>query len=418
MLLPGVVATALITTARGGQEAGALLAKEQLTLEEFLAVADERNPQLAAARARVEAAEGRRRQAALWPNPSLEATVGDLDSADFDDESGKWSVHIAQPVVIGGRLEAASNAAAAEVAAAREDLRATRRQIFRRVRDLHCRVQYLRRLRTEAGRMLALAEEVVELAGTEGERARAEVAMLELELEVTGAVAGQVFALQELEEVLGGADLTPDQVAGTLGDELLRKTYGYDREEMLGRHPERSAALWRVEAGKRDRRTAQRDVIPDVTVRIGGGYNERLDETFASAGLSVPLPLWNREQGRIAAAEAEISRREAEVIGVEAGLRREWLETYQRLNEVDTFVSEYRIRVVPTARRAFEETRARHREGAEDFTALLDTLRVYTEAVFSEVYWLNELLGTHHRLRALVGEENEGRWGSFAFYSP
>ncbi|HLF93760.1 MAG TPA: hypothetical protein VJB14_09860, partial [Planctomycetota bacterium] len=88
----------------GRKEAAPRQELADLTLDGALAIAERTHPDLAAARARVEAAEGRVTQAGLLPNPEL---VARMESAPFKGgttDQAEYPVGLSQRLALGGRL--------------------------------------------------------------------------------------------------------------------------------------------------------------------------------------------------------------------------------------------------------------------------------------------------------------------------
>ena len=108
--------------------AGPML-RHDLSLEQAIAVAEESHPVMAAARARVEAAEGRALQAGLYPNP---VGILRMESAPFRGGTtgeAEYVAGVSLPLDVGGRTPAARRAAKLERDRAAEEAEATRAEI-------------------------------------------------------------------------------------------------------------------------------------------------------------------------------------------------------------------------------------------------------------------------------------------------
>ena len=70
--------------------------------------------------------------------------------------------------------------------------------------------------------------------------------------------------------------------------------------------------------------------IPNVFFRVGSGYNFESGEPVASAQVFLDVPIWDRNQGTIQQAQADLTRQGAEIRRTQLRLRRDLSERYQR----------------------------------------------------------------------------------------
>jgi cobalt-zinc-cadmium efflux system outer membrane protein len=120
--------------------------------------------------------------------------------------------------------------------------------------------------------------------------------------------------------------------------------------------------------------------MPDV--RLEAGYRslkESGDHTFI-AGLAVPLPLFDRNQGGIVEAQALISRAEADIRRQEIDLSRQLNEFYAALSLARQRAETLRERIVPGAERAYQEIKTGYERGRFSYVDLLEARRAWTVA--------------------------------------
>nr|WP_167954243.1 TolC family protein [Sphingomonas jejuensis] len=279
------------------------------------------SPRAAEQEATVAAAEARARQAGVRPNPSLSLEVENFagTSPYTGLDAHETTLVVGQTLELGGKREARVAAARADVSAAR----ARQEQVL---------VQYAADLAEAyataeaAVARRALAIEAVELAEVDARTARllvengreAELRRVQANAELERARAGLVQA--QAEEAAAFARLTAaagspvafDSLAGSLlSRPLLAVTATTDAPAVSTARAERAAADARV-------RSEARRAIPDVT--LSGGvrrFGER-DATALVAGVSVSLPLFDRNRGATEAARAELRAAEARVLRAQA----------------------------------------------------------------------------------------------------
>jgi cobalt-zinc-cadmium efflux system outer membrane protein len=110
-------------------------------------------------------------------------------------------------------------------------------------------------------------------------------------------------------------------------------------------------ARWATEMTRREAlaNIARANAVPDLTIGAGVSRLESGDETGALVNFSIPLPLRNRNQGNIAAAQTRVSKGDRESLSAKIDVRAVFLEAYGRLTcggEIEAL-----RRVLPAAQR-------------------------------------------------------------------
>jgi hypothetical protein len=137
-------------------------------------------------------------------------------------------------------------------------------------------------------------------------------------------------AIQTLASLIDLADSTGRAGSLILADTLTPAPLAQSADSLVAlallRRPELLGAMQEAEAGAAEARLARAERIPTPTLN-GGFKHERLaageSRSGFVAGVSLPLPLWDRRGGAVEAARAEAARREAEVAGLQRLTARE-----------------------------------------------------------------------------------------------
>lgn len=380
-LLPGVL---------GAQESSPA---RSLTLAEARRVAQRSSPELAAARHAVAAAAGRQRQAGAFPNPTLsysrEQTSRDGESTSQD------IVSLEQPLEIGGQRGARRAATASAHAAAEARLAATAARIDYEVARSYAAAVASQRRAALAEAAAAAFERATRVSGARlagGDVSGYQHRRLTLEagryaaLRIEGLVARD-SAIQMLASLIGLADSTgfpvPLVLADTLSPAPLTQPIDSFVTFALLRRPELRAAVLEAEAGAAEARLARAERIPTPT--LSGGFKHERPTTGESlggfvAGVSLPLPLWDRRGGAVEAARAEAARREAEV----AELRRQTVHqvrsTFSAHQALAAQLELLEAQLGDDAVRARRAAEAAYAEGEIGLLEWLDAVRAYQEA--------------------------------------
>jgi cobalt-zinc-cadmium efflux system outer membrane protein len=301
-----------------------------LTRAEVLAQARERNLELKAARERLGLQEAELAQASqlLPSNPELEAELGGDQLLDNEGERS-LGIGLAQEFEIAGQRGWRKAQAAAELKEAQARWAALEIQVARDASGAFLRLWRAERLRAlardalELNRTLEKASESRFQAGDipELERNVVAVDVARAQREVSAAETEVVQAQWELARLLGrsdGARLTAaDLPSSAPALPTLEQLKAHAREHRA----DLAAARFAEEAAKAQLRLRYRERVPNPTLRLGyeqerlrlsgplpgGGSDLELGDASSAitASISIPLPLWNRQQGPIRAARAE-----------------------------------------------------------------------------------------------------------------
>lgn len=272
-------------------------------------------PTLEIGSAEVRAAQGRAAQAGARPNPTVRVEVenflGTRPYGGFG--AAETTVSGELPLELGGKRGARVAAAQAEVVAAQ-------------ARAGRSRIDYLRDLAVAYGEAEAaqakerLAVEHLKLAQSDAQTAQILVENgREAQLRAIQADAATAAAIAEVEEAVSAR-------AGALGrlSALAGSAEGYtavvggllDRPEMLrsimpGAQPAIAVATAERDALAAKVRSERVRRQPDLNVGVGLRRFEQEGAFAAIAGVSATIPLFDRNQGNVAAARAELSAAEA-----------------------------------------------------------------------------------------------------------
>jgi cobalt-zinc-cadmium efflux system outer membrane protein len=123
----------------------------------------------------------------------------------------------------------------------------------------------------------------------------------------------------------------------------------------------------------------------------------RIRTSFASA--SVDLPLWNRNQGSIASAQAAVEQAQAEAARVRLALRHTAAPLIEQYNIAAAQSARYKSDLLPRAQRAYELYRGRYRELAAAYPQVLVSQRTLFQLQLTYIQSLGELWQSSAQLR-------------------
>jgi cobalt-zinc-cadmium efflux system outer membrane protein len=370
------------------------------------------HPRLAQAGFTVEAARGRAIQAGLYPNPTVSVTGDEL--GDVQGPSGIWTVpYASQEIVTGGKLKLSRAAADRETDQAAVQLAVQRYVLLAAVRQAYFDALASQRRVEVLSEVLDLVEKAVEqTAGVVKAQQAARLILIQLQTEAGRVRAERDAAKRELPAtyqrlaaVVGAPSLSITRVEGTLEGPLPEYDVTAAQRFVLATHPEVKAALAGVERARLLLRRAEAEPIPNVTVGVGymrQGQNRSNDWTL---GASMPVPVWNRNQGNIRAAKAQVGEAVKEVERIQADLADRLAASVRTYEAARERAEKYRSGVLPFAKEAQEISLAAFKGGQFESLQVLQAQRALAEANAEYVRTLGEAWRAAGAISGLLLEE-------------
>lgn len=387
------------------------LSAQALTLVEAEQLALRHNALLAGARASAEAAAGDARQTALPHNPELAVArenFGNSRLTGFDGPSTTWQ--LSQRLELNGQHEARSeaaqqvaNAAAAKLSVQQRVLLSELRTVWTEALAAQQRVALAVELtRTAEVTRVGVAAQVKAGKVSPVALSRLEVANASLWRKAQQAKVALTASRQRLTVLIGGAAADLAELDGQLPTPLPLP----DLEQMLASSS--ANPLLREANARIDARVSERDLeranrFPDVTLSVGQRQYEKAGESAWQVGVSLPIPLFNRNQGAILAAEARLIESQALAANSRYALREEVTTLYAQVQALAEHLQRLQQRVLPASESAFSAVNKGYRFGKFGLLDVLDAQRSHVDTRFE---FLDTLVDYHRqraRLDALTG---------------
>ncbi|MEW6487318.1 MAG: TolC family protein [Thermodesulfobacteriota bacterium] len=357
-----------------------------LTLEEVTARVLAGHPTLQAASAEAAAREGAALQAGLRPNPEVSLEVEELGAAGGGDAL-ETTLALEQALELGGKRAKRRQAAALEAdlahwdqASARQDLLAEVHTAFFEALAAQERLAQAEVLSDLTERGLRAVEERVDAGKVSPiEKTQARVAVSSARIELRRAQSRWEGARRRLAALWGGTGGEVGTLAGSLAAAVPFPPEA-ELEALLPDNPD--LARWEAEiAQKKAGLEAARSLaVPDLTLSGGLRAVGAGDEVTGLVGVSLPLPLFDRNQGGVGEARAGLNKARAEARGALLRLRAELAAAYQEAETAQVEAQTLTERLLPDAEAAFEAVREGYRLGKFDLQRLLDVQRAVVEA--------------------------------------
>lgn len=381
------------------------------------------SPKLKAKTENIGSSRGDRQQSGLIPNPEVsfeaENILGNGSARGVD--GAEMTVGIAQPLELGGKRSARVNASNRQVDLATIEFTATGIDL---VRDTTVAWSEAVAAAEEARLMKeqsALSEEVlasvsrrVEAAAESAiQRSKAEVALAASRIAAAKAERNKAASLKALAGLWG--EEMPAFSLDTSGfftvteAKLLGNVYTLENNPDL-KMIEGSIGLARANLG-----IERAAAVPDVTLRAGVRDSRDAEEQSFLAGVSIPFPVFNRNQGSILKAGHEVTKAEHEKAAAVNNLNLALAKATNALEISFAEITSLEKDILPPAEKAFSQARQGYQAGKFPYLEVLDAQRTLFEvrtqriAAFREYHAakadLDRLTGKH--LGLLNGDKNE-----------
>lgn len=386
----GSVACAASPAVAGAEEQGrGSLPSGSVSLREAVAAALLHSPDLATYSFEVRAQEARALQEGLLPNPSLSTEVenfGRFGGDDDDVEASQTTVSLTQLLELGGKRGKRASVARLEGRLAGWDYERARLDTAAKTLKAFVAGLLAQERLVLAERLLQLAHEVVGAvrrqvdAGADSpvELTRAEASLAQAEASRARREREYRAARIALAATWGGATADFTRLEGTLEPPSPPRPLE-DFREQLRENPDLARWATAVERARADVVLEEARRVPDVTVRFGSRRFVSAETNAFVAELSVPLPIFNRNQGAIQEAYERLGKTRAEQRAVAVGADATLSVTYEELLAAVEQARQLKGRVLPRTQEALEGTRRAYTQGVLRYLDVLDAQRTVSE---------------------------------------
>lgn len=386
-----------------------------IALQDALALALQRNAMLEGFSYDVRAAEARMLQARLLPNPMLKLEVEEYNRNGEGFDSSESAIVLGQRIEWGGKRHWRMRKAAAEGALAGWDYETKRNDVLATtVQRAVATVVAQRRLDIAmatievAKKTQRVVRDRIEVGKEPPLQASKATAQLEMTQSALSKAKSDVRVAKRRLAAMWGSDQPRfDSVTGEL-DELPAVLPSL--EALYAGLPLSPAiARWDAELRLREAAlsSAKATRLPDLKAMVGFHRYQEDASDSVSLGVSFDLPLFDRNQGNVAAANLAVASAASERRAIETALRLELAEAHAALTSAHEKARIYRARVVPAMEEACAGAEEGYSRGKFDFLDMLDAQR----GLFEAKAGLVDALSAHHTARAdiqrIVGIEEQ-----------
>ncbi|MFO0980113.1 MAG: TolC family protein [Planctomycetaceae bacterium] len=355
-----------------------------MTLSDLESFAVQSNPTLQQALAAVDQTRGNLIQSGLYPNPQIGYLRTDADKAGKAQSQGLF---VGQEFVTSGKRQKAQAVHAADVQQLTWQYQA---QVKRVLNDV--RIRYYEVLGSEesvkmATKLVTVAEEglnTTEKLFEVRQASRADVLQARIQLKTVRLTQREAdirhqTAWKQLTHVIGRPELPPTSLAGEIDGEVPERDFDTAYAGLLSESPQVRAAETRVRHARAELMSEQAQVVPNVTMQVVAERDQINEFNSVNTFLSVPVPVFNRNQGNIFHAQADLREACREVERTKLALRDSLAEAFQRYETARADVESLRDEILPDAKENLEVTIAGYKSGEISILQVLAARQTWFE---------------------------------------
>ena len=355
-----------------------------LNLAMLEGLAMQHNPAIRQASASAYKGYGIRDQVGRLPNPTVGYSGQQLKDAGTDQHMLTFS----QDIVTGNKLELNRRVMDQAIQAQLWQVETQRQRVLTDVR-----VQFYEALAAE--RRLKLTKEFEQVAlkgvqvavsrkdGLEGSRPevlQAEIQLQEVELQQQQTDYELQAAWKELVATIGLPDLPMNGIEGAFLEIDQPRDWGAVFDELAASSPELKAACARISKATANLDRQRVQAIPNLGVGLSVGRDRGTGSDFYQAEVGVPVPVFNRNQGNIAAAEAEYCRATQDLERLRMSLKARLARVARDHDSALASVHRYDTQILPKAKESLQLSEQAYAAAEFNFLQVLVARRTYFES--------------------------------------
>lgn len=398
----------LLSLSTNGQTNG------ELTIKKAVSLAVQNNPELKTLRYEIDALEAVKLQSGLLPNPEFEIEAENiLGSKDFNGfDNSEITAVLSQDILLAGKISKRVKVAETNISLAEWDYETKRIEIITDIRKAFQQALAVQLLIEKNEELIKVSKEfVVNLqkrvdAGkiSPAEVSRAKIILNSLRIDLNRLKSEYENYKSELLSLIYQPDLTIDELIGELEypvdvpsyDSLLNQLTNNPKLKRYESEYDKQTAIVNLEESK---------AVPDLTISVGfKRLNDAKANTFL-VGASIPLLIFDRNQGAIQEAKIRVDQKQREYFSVKNRLTLQLNVLYKRLNTLIETAAQLNSESIPEAEDAFQIIKEGNLVGRFAIIDVLDAERTLFELQNQYLNIIGQIHSTQIEIEGLIAKE-------------
>ena len=380
-----------------------------LQVVEELALAN--HPTVAQSQAQLRALHGKWLQVGLAPNPTIGYMASEIGS---EGSAGQQGGFVGQEFVRGDKLERNRAIVCAEIEAAEQALAIVIRRVQTDVRLRYYntllaqrRVQLAENLVHFADEAVATSKRLIEaqeipLSGL----LQTEVQLQNAQLMLRTSNNSLDQAWRQLQTLLGEQWLERQTLEGDVSKLPASMNFENQLAQLQLASPEVAAAMAEVVRSRRALNRACVEAVPNIDTQLSVQYDDAANETLAGVQIGFPLPVWNRNQGGIRQAQAEVTQAQRNVDRVERNLQQRLVDAFREYADARVTAETYASEILTRAEQTLDLVQQGYAQQEVGYLELLTAQRTYSQTNLAYLDALENLWQSHLRIEGLLLEDS------------
>lgn len=347
-----------------------------MTLAELESLALTNNPTLSQAAAAVDQQRGEYRQSGRYPNPQ----IGYLNTtASQSDPKQSNGIFLSQEFVTAKKIPLAKDADLQAIRRLEWDEAAQQMRVLNDVRIRYYEVLGAQRQaaacreleRLSRGHLLVAQNLLEAKHGSKTDVLQARILVDASQVRVGEASYRLEAAWKQLAAMVGQPNLPLSPVPDTVVNSIPELDFETEWQRMLSNSPLMKSAESELQHGQAVLRLARAQAKPNVTIQMVTDYDRVTQATTASVLAAMPLTVFNRNQGNIEKAAADIRADQADIIRSQLVLRDQLADSFRRFNTCRLQDEKLRLSILPAAEESLRMITTGYSRGEVSFREVL-----------------------------------------------
>ena len=370
----------------------------KVTLTDVLNLALSNNPELSVALRELEAIDGIRVQAATRLNPSISTSVQDTRR-----ENRQIYLQLNQEIELGNKREARMDAADAIYKKANAELDSKKAEIHANVVNAFYEVLAAQERLKLSQSSIEVANQALDAAAkrvkagksSPVEETKSKIVQSSAKIELSQATSLLNSARKRLSALWGSSNPVYEHAEGNV-ENIPAIANLNDLSSALENAPAITIAKLEINARDGMTRVERSKATPNITLSAGVVNNQELGGiNQALLGLSVPIPVFDRNQGNLQEAVSRQYKAQDELVALKAQLEANLAFQYERLNAARQTSESIRSEILPGSQSAFEAATKGFQAGKFNFLDVLDAQRTLFQA---KSQYIQSLIDAHQAI--------------------
>jgi cobalt-zinc-cadmium efflux system outer membrane protein len=362
---------------------------EILSFESISSRVHSQNPELAAARFRIDEAVGMAKQSGRLSNPTFDTGI----SRNTQVNESSVEIGLTQKFPLTHRLKIEKDISATEIQAAEAEVKNVERLLIAEARQEFVKILAIRDRKKLLKQQQDLSSELAEFISAKSKQgeispldaAQAKLASLKLTSQERQLSTEETAALGKLRPLLGISPETAITLSGSPSGISLSKNTSIQRPDLTAAKLQLRAAETAIALEQVNRREDVELSLFAAAERSEDAPNGFENESIIGFKLSIPLPFWNNNQGNIDAANARRNRKDQEVKALANHIEHEAHTALTEMRQWAALISELNDKLLPLAKEQTDILEKAYREGQADLQTVLNSREQTLELLATQI---------------------------------